>query len=288
MQMPAPWCSRAKVRPCRQIHCRKGRRDRFRRRCRRRERVCREQAEALEDDPLVVVHVEGDGRLVLIEVGEQAVDQGHVFSAASLSPPRAFLMAFSCLAFDRTDVGEDELGVDHFDVAERIDRAHVVDDVVILEATHDMDDGIDLADVGEELVAEAFALARAFDQAGNVDKLNRAGSPCWCWRSHAAAPRRSSGTCTTPDVRVDRAERIVCRLRLARARQGVEQCAFTHIGQTYDTSLKHSRRKMEPAPAGATLNRGNKGQSRVARTEGPDSKLDACHTDAVFRSPRHP
>ena len=29
------------------------------------------------------------------------------------------------------------------------------------------------------------------------------------------------------------------------------------------------------------------GQAGMARTEGPDSKLDACHADTVFLSPRH-
>jgi hypothetical protein len=42
---------------------------------------------------------------------------------------------------------------------ERIDLAVDVDDVVVVEAAHDVGDGVDFADVGEELVAEALALA---------------------------------------------------------------------------------------------------------------------------------
>jgi hypothetical protein len=45
-------------------------------------------------------------------------------------------------------------------------------DVAALEAAQHVDDGVHLADVGEELVAEALALAGAADQAGDVDELD--------------------------------------------------------------------------------------------------------------------
>ena len=45
-------------------------------------------------------------------------------------------------------------------------------DVRVLEAAHDLHDGVHLADVGEELVAQSLALARALDQAGDVDELD--------------------------------------------------------------------------------------------------------------------
>src|SRR5690606_41992187 len=43
-------------------------------------------------------------------------------------------------------------------------------DLVVLEAAQHMHDGIDLADVGEELVAQPFSLGRASDEAGDIDK----------------------------------------------------------------------------------------------------------------------
>ena len=45
-------------------------------------------------------------------------------------------------------------------------------DVGILEAADDMDDRVGLADVGEELVAESFALSRAFHEPADVDDLD--------------------------------------------------------------------------------------------------------------------
>ncbi len=48
-------------------------------------------------------------------------------------------------------------------------------DVVILEAAQNMDDGVHLADVAEELVAQALALRGAAHEAGDVDEA-QAGS----------------------------------------------------------------------------------------------------------------
>jgi hypothetical protein len=57
------------------------------------------------------------------------------------------------------EIGEDEFGVDDFDVAHRIDGAGHVMDVRVFEAPHHLHDGVHLADVREELVAEPFARA---------------------------------------------------------------------------------------------------------------------------------
>ena len=46
-------------------------------------------------------------------------------------------------------------------------------DVVVVERPQHEHDGVDLADVGEELVAEALALARPLDEAADVDDLHR-------------------------------------------------------------------------------------------------------------------
>ncbi len=48
-------------------------------------------------------------------------------------------------------------------------------DVIVLEATHHVYDSIYLAYVGEELVAETFAFAGAFYEAGDVYKLDCCG-----------------------------------------------------------------------------------------------------------------
>ena len=48
-------------------------------------------------------------------------------------------------------------------------------DVVVLEAAEDVDDGVDLADVAEELVAEPLAIWSAADDPAFTRRLGTAG-----------------------------------------------------------------------------------------------------------------
>ena len=68
-------------------------------------------------------------------------------------------------------VGQHQLGVDRFDVANRIDAAFDVHHVLIFVAADDVQDRVDVAQVAQELVAQAFALRRAAHQARDIDQL---------------------------------------------------------------------------------------------------------------------
>src|SRR5690606_41402937 len=68
----------------------------------------------------------------------------------------------------RLQVGQGQLRIDGLDVGYRVDPVGHVDHVGVLETAHHVADGIDLADVGQELVAQALARGRAGDQAGDV------------------------------------------------------------------------------------------------------------------------
>ena len=67
------------------------------------------------------------------------------------------------------------LEVDHADVRQRVHLAVDVDHVVVVEAAHDVHDGVALADVRQELVPEASASEGAFHQAGDVHELAGGG-----------------------------------------------------------------------------------------------------------------
>ena len=105
------------------------------------------------------------------------------------------------LLLDGGEVGERQLGVDRLDVGDGIHLAGDMHDVVVLEAAHHVRDRIGLADVGEELVAEALALGRARDESGDVDELDRRReSPSRGCAIAASAARRGSGTSTMPTL----------------------------------------------------------------------------------------
>ena len=76
--------------------------------------------------------------------------------------------------------------------------ARHVDHVVVLEAAHHVDDGVGLADVGQKLVAQAFALAGTGHQTGDIDKLDDSRNDALGRDDLASCCRRGSGTSTTP------------------------------------------------------------------------------------------
>ena len=72
---------------------------------------------------------------------------------------------------DSLDICEDELGIDDVDVVFWIDRCFVVaDDVAIFKSAHYVHDGVALADIVEEFIAQSFALRRTSYQSRDVNK----------------------------------------------------------------------------------------------------------------------
>ena len=171
--------------------------------------------------------------------------QHRLFSRRSLVAALDVLGDAFAALLHALEVGEDELGVDDLDVAHRVDRVRDVVHVRIVEAAHDLHDGVDLAHVREELVAEAFALAGALHQPGDVDELDRR-------RDHDVGagnllqhrqPRVRHGH--HADVGIDGAERIVGRLRLPRPGDGVEQGRLADVGETDDSGSEHVRSSLQ-------------------------------------------
>lgn len=97
---------------------------------------------------------------------------------------------------DRIEVGKKELRLNGRDVAQRIDGAVHVGDVLVLEAAHHLDDGGALADVGQELVAQSLTLARALDEAGDVDEIDEGVNGFLGLALAVSASTRASGTVT--------------------------------------------------------------------------------------------
>ena len=58
-------------------------------------------------------------------------------------------------------------------VPHRVHTAIHMGDIGVIEAAEHMQDSVGLADIGQELVAEALTLAGALDKAGDIDYLHR-------------------------------------------------------------------------------------------------------------------
>jgi hypothetical protein len=147
------------------------------------------------------------------------------------------------------EIGEHQLGLDGLDVFDRRDPALDVNDVAAGKAAHDVDDGIDFADVGEELVAQTFAARCAAHQPGDVDE----GEP---GRHHGGGfgecgDRREPriGHRHLAQVGLDGAERIILRLRGGGLGQRVEQGGLADVRQPDDpTAESHVRAVRRPHP----------------------------------------
>ena len=144
-----------------------------------------------------LVQFDGAGAFALLQrrlVTRQDVEQPF----GALIPGRSLLLHFGNAALDRFEVFQLQLGVDDLLVADGIDAAVYVRDVVIVETAQHMNDSVRLADIGQKLIAETLAP-----------------------RSH---------------VRLDRAKRKIRRLRF-RIRQAVEQGRFADVRQPHDSAL---------------------------------------------------
>ena len=155
-----------------------------------------------------------------------------------MSPPAFATLAYFASCFSAVgEIGQRELGVDHLDVGDRIDLARDVDHVRVVEAAHDVHDGVGLADVRQELVAEPLALGGAGDQAGDVDELDRRRDELLRLldRREPAEPR--VGHLDDADVGLDGAERIILG-RDAGLGQRIEQRGLAHVRQADDPATQ--------------------------------------------------
>ena len=101
---------------------------------------------------------------------------------------------------DRFEVGQRQFGIDGLDVGDRIDLVGDVDHVRVLEAAHHVRDRIDLADVGEELVAQALAAGAPATRPAMSTNSTAVGITFCGFTIALSAFRRGSGTGTTPTL----------------------------------------------------------------------------------------
>ena len=135
-------------------------------------------------------------------------------------------------------VRQDQFQFNNFDIFSWIGNRADMDHVGVFEAAHDMKQGVCIADMAQELVAQPFSLAGAFHQAGDIHEFDgRLNDPV-----HFGDLRDP----VQPGIRdrdhslvgLDRAEGIIGNFRLLSACKDIEQGAFPHVGKPDDANLK--------------------------------------------------
>ncbi len=195
-----------------------------------------DQAEGLEAGPFFLRQVEGAHRPGLVELGEALLEDGDEYFGVLVAGAGRAAVAVERLV-DGGHVGERQFGVDDLDVTNRIDAAGNVHDVVVGEAADDMHDSVGFADVGEELVAETFALRGAGDQASNVHEFDDGRLYLLWLDDDRQLGETRVGHLDDANVRLNGAERVVGGVD-ARFGQGVKECGLANVGQTDDAAFQ--------------------------------------------------
>ena len=178
-------------------------------------------------------HLEGGGGPAFAKMRHERFEHGlgllHFLVELGL-----LLQAVEAL-FRAFEVGEQQFGFNGVHVAQRIHAAVHMGDVFIVEAAHHFHDGRAFADVGQELVAETFALARAAHKTGDVHEVHGGinglgGLHKLGQRVHALVRHGHGGL-----VGFDGAEGIVRGFGVLGLGERVEQGGLAHVGQTDDS-----------------------------------------------------
>ena len=179
----------------------------------------------------------GAGRASLFEglfvADQNLVEAFGVFVTAALG----LFLDLAEAAFDRFEVFQLEFRVDDLLVAHRIDRSVDVGDVAVFEAAQHVDDGVGFTDVGQKLVAEAFAFRGPFDQTGDVHDLDGGRYDPFRIVDLDQFVESLVGDGDHAHVRLDGAERKVRRLGLS-VREAVEKRGFAYVRQAHDAALE--------------------------------------------------
>ena len=207
------------------------------------DRLGRKQTQLLAHSPLCIVallKVEAAGGLAALQPGSQLGKPRGLGSGSLVAGLGSLLLATQTVA-DNLQIRQDQLQINGVNVADGVNALRLVDvlnhmdDVVIVKAAHNVDNGVALADMPQKLVAQTRALACALDKTCNVNKFDDGrglfvGLPDF---RQLVQPR--IGHRHNAGVRLNGAERIVGSLRILRAGQGVEQGRFAHVGQAHDS-----------------------------------------------------
>ena len=104
-----------------------------------------------------------------------------------------------------------------------------MDHIIVFEATHDLQNGIDLTNVAEEFIAQPFAFAGTFDDAGDIDQFQSRWNNVLGNDVFGDSFEPSVGNTDHAFVGLDRAKRIVFTGSRFGKRQRIEQRTFANI-----------------------------------------------------------
>ena len=219
-----------------------------------------QELEQTQQARFILMHRKRVGRLGGVEMRNEPFEQRQL-GVRVLFPAPLPLVRFLDALLHRVEIGQDQLGDDDLDVADRVNGAHRVGGVVVLKAADDVHDGVDLADVGQKLVAEALALAGTGDETGDIEELDGRRDDHAGLEDLFEMGQAVVGHVDDTDVGFNGAERIVRDRRLVRAGNRVEEGGLSRVGQPDDAGFQHKDGELTARP-------GHRGKRKTAGGEG--------------------
>jgi hypothetical protein len=194
-----------------------------------------------EQGEIVSMELDRTDGLTFAEDGADLVEDFEDLDGVFVASADALAEAVA-VALDLVEVGKGELEVDGFHVGERIDLAVDVNDVVVFEAADDVDDGVGVLDVLQELVAATFTFRGAADEAGDVDEFHGGELGGLGLNDLNQAFDAVVGDQDGAFVRLDGAEGVVGGFGTGLG-DGVEEGGFADVGKADDTCSETSHDK---------------------------------------------
>ena len=191
------------------------------------------QEKIASSQTLLVGHLHVSGAIALVEPLLKALC--HVELGLEVLIALGLFLQLRQGALNGAQVGEDKLGLDDVNVLVRIDATLNVNDVGVFEVTNNLTDSVSVANVCQELVAQALTLVCALDQASDVHKLNSCRHDATRIDNLGQLLEPCVGYVNNTHVRVDGSKRIVCGQATLAGQRG-EQRRFTNVWQANDTN----------------------------------------------------
>jgi hypothetical protein len=189
-----------------------------------------EEEDRLELGALLGGEIAAVDRHPFLERRDGSLEGGHLVGGGLVARFRD-APALVELPLGAFEVSHRELDLEHAEGLERIDGARHVG---VRERPQHVDDGVDLADAGEEPVAEPFALVRTFDETADVGELHGGVDHVLALGHHGEAIEPLVEHLRDPTFGSTVAKAYGARRRL---RQGVVQGRLAGVGQPTNPNL---------------------------------------------------
>ena len=186
---------------------------------------------------LLRLKLDGTSILALLENFLISIEHAHGYLGVLVVADSCYLRLLLELSLNGLKVLKLQLGVDNLLVFHRIDAgAALTHDVVVVEATQHVYNGVGLADVAEELVTKSLTLRGTLNESGDVDNLASSGHDATRMNYLGELCKALVWHGDYAHVRLDCTEGEVGCLRLS-VRKAVEESRLAHVGESYNTTF---------------------------------------------------